>query len=75
MVVRRARKRAVSYLQQADQAMQAYKVHLGFDMMKEFQSVLEGSAGPMETEDSIVRASRIRRGLVAIRGIIITRYK
>ena len=75
MVVRRARKRAVSYLQQADQAMQAYKVHLGFDMMKEARSVLKRSTGPVETEDLIGRATRIRRDLVAMRRIITTRHQ
>ena len=70
MVIRRANKDAVGCLDQKGKIMKDYLVHMGFDMLNEAKSILEKATGPLDTEDSIGRATKIRCDLAALKRIV-----
>ena len=75
MVIRRANKDAVEYLDRGEKITDDYLIHMGFDMLSEAKSILEKATGPLDTEDTIGRATKIRRDLVALKGIVSVNYK
>ena len=75
MVIRRANKEAVGYLDQGKKITEDYLVHMGFDMLNKAKSILEKATGPSDTEDTIGRATKIRRDLAALERIVSVNYK